>query len=141
VLLPTAAQCNEHGYSSLFTLLEKTMPNRKGGRDPRTGGHGRSLKTDYFAYVFVFLGNIIDNSLLICRFVILVTTLCVLLPFLSLCRSAFVWGPEIFLPGPEPSVSGPGDIQKINNSVRTHINLYGLIPDILQEYLRIKTHS
>jgi len=46
-----------------------------------------------------------------------------------------------FLAGPEPSLSGPENMQKINNSVRTHINLYGLIPDILETYLRIKTHS
>lgn len=82
------------------------MANKRGGwRIPGPGDPEGSLKNDCFAYVFVFLGNIIDNSLLICLVIILITMLCALLPFISLCRSAFVWGPEIFLPGPELSLS------------------------------------
>lgn len=56
------------------------MANRKGGGG-NTGDPEGSLKTDYFAYVFVFLGNIIENSLLICGVVISITKLCALLPF------------------------------------------------------------
>lgn len=59
------------------------MANRRGGggRTLWPGEPEGSLKRDYFAYVFVFLGNIMDNSLVIFRVVILTTTLCALLPF------------------------------------------------------------
>jgi hypothetical protein len=140
VLLPTAAHRIEHGFNSLFTLKKK-MANRKEGGKPRGPGTRNGAWRPIILRKISFLGVIIDNSLVICRVVILITTLYVLLPFLSLCRLAFVWGKEIFLPGPDPSLSGPENIRKMNNSVRKHINLYGLIPVILEAYLRIKTHS